>query len=99
MRWNKFWVREDGKAYDEAIRRRASQKAVLYCLVALYIGYMGLLIIKNRLMGDDTMSYPLAILLASLLIIGAVIVILYTVKRMKNEFVKSIITASDEDTK
>jgi hypothetical protein len=48
-------------------------------------------------MGDNTMSYPLAILLASVLILGAVLVILYTVKRMKNEFEKSMIAASDED--
>jgi hypothetical protein len=71
MSWNKFWVREDGKEYDEVRRRSAGQRAVLYYLVAVYIGFMGYSILKNRFGGDNTMSFPLAIILASILIIGA----------------------------
>jgi hypothetical protein len=89
MKWNKFWVKEEGKDYDEARRRTAKQKAVIYYLVALYIGYMGFSILKNRLSGDDTMSYTLAVLLASLLMIGAIWVALYTTKQMKHEFEQS----------
>lgn len=97
MRWNKFWIREDGKIYDEIKRRRAGQRAVLYYLVALYIGYMGFLIMKNRFMGDNTMSFPLAILLATVLIVGAVGVILYATIRMKSEYEDSLLISSDKE--
>lgn len=97
MNWNKFWVKEEGKEYDDGRRRSAGQKAVLYYLVALYIGYMGYSIMNNRLTGDDTMSYPLAIVLAALLVIGAIFVAWYATKRMKNEFRNSEIVSSGKE--
>lgn len=89
IQWNKFLIREEEKEYDEARRRSANQRAVIYYLVALYIGYMGYSIMNNRLTGDDTMSYPLAILLTSLLVIGAVWIMWYATKRVKNEWKQS----------
>jgi cytochrome bd-type quinol oxidase subunit 2 len=89
MKWNRFWIREDGKQYDEERRRRAGQKAALYYLVAFYIGYMGFSIMKNRFAGDTTMSYPLAVILASVLLLGAIWVAWYAMKQMKNEYRQS----------
>jgi hypothetical protein len=91
MKWYKFWVREEGKEYDEARRRSAGQRAVIYYLVALYVGYMGFSILKNRLTGDGTMTYPLAILMTLLLLAGAIWVAWYATNWMKKEFEKSVI--------
>lgn len=100
MNRNIFWVREGGKQYDENKRRSAGQRAVIYYLTSLYIGYMGYSIMKNRLAGDDTMSYPLAIILTSILIAGAIFIIWYATRRMKNEFKQSeIISAGKEEEK
>lgn len=100
MRWYTFWVREDGKQYDENKRRSAGQRGVIHCLAALYIGYMGYSIMNNRLAGDETMSYPLAIILTSLLIAGAVIVVWQATRRMMKEFKQSeIISAGNEEEK
>jgi dolichyl-phosphate-mannose--protein O-mannosyl transferase len=92
MSFKRFWIREDGVEYDDARRRVAGQRAVIYYLVAFYIGYMGYSIMKNRLTGDDTMSYPLAITLASILFVGALSIILYATHRMRIEFEKSKLT-------
>lgn len=85
MNWNNFLIRNEGKNCDDSKRRNAGQRALLYYLVALYIGYMGYSIMNNRLSGDDTLSYPLAIFFTSVLIIGAVFIAWFATKRMKNE--------------
>ena len=78
---------------------KGHQRALLYYLVALYIGYCGYSIMSNRLAGDNTMSYPLAILLTVVLLIGAVIVALYATRRMKVELKQNKIrdTGKDQD--
>ncbi len=86
MNFNRFFCREDGAEYDDARRRAAGQKAVIYYLVALYIGYMGYCILSNRLAGDDTMSYPVAITLTFALVAGAFWVAWYATRRMRKEF-------------
>jgi predicted branched-subunit amino acid permease len=91
-----FWIREDGKKYDDNKRRNAAQRAGIYYLVAIYVGYMGYSILYNRLIGDDTMTYPLAIILASLLIAGAIFVAWYATRRMKSELEASEIVPEDE---
>lgn len=96
MGW-KFWIKEDGKEYDEDKRRSASQRAVLYYLVAVYVGYMGYSILKNRLTGDDTMTYPVAIAVTSVLFIGAFWVVWYATKRMKCEYENSVIETGKND--
>lgn len=98
MGFHKFWVKEEGKEYDDARRRSAGQRAVIYYLVALYIGYMGYRIINNRLTGDDTMSYPLAITLTSVLIIGALWVAWYATRFMQREFDKSVLENENQET-
>lgn len=100
MDWNHIRIREAGKKYDENKRRSAGQKAVIYYLVALYIGYMGYSVMSNRLSGDAAMSYPLAAVLASILIIGAGFVAWYATKRMRSELKQSeIITDGKEEEK
>lgn len=85
MNWNNLWIRNDGRKYDSAKVRNAGQRTVIYYLVALYVGYLGYSIISNRLAGDDTMSYPVAIIFSSVLIIGAIFVAFSATKRMRNE--------------
>lgn len=94
---NKFWIKEDGKEYDEAKRRSASNKAVLYYLVAAYVGYMGFSIIKNRFTGDNTMSYPIAIISSLALLIGALWIIYIATKRMKSDYENSVIDETKKD--
>ncbi|MGB8451465.1 MAG: hypothetical protein WCD89_03960 [Anaerocolumna sp.] len=65
--------------------RPVGQKAILYYLVALYIGYMGYSILHNRLSGDDTMSYPLAIAITSVFVIGAAWVVWYATRGLIND--------------
>ena len=89
MKFNRFWIKEDGVEYDDTRRRAAGQKAIIYYLVALYIGYMGFNIISGRLSGDDTMSYPLAIGITVAFFAFAIWIIWYATKRMKSEFEKS----------
>lgn len=98
MGFHKFWVKEEGKEYDDARRRSAGQRAALYYLVALYIGYMGYRILHNRLLGDTTMSIPLAITLTSVLIIGALWVVWYATRYMKREFEKSVLEDKNQET-
>jgi arginine exporter protein ArgO len=88
MSWNIF-ARDAGKQYDENKRLSAGRKAVIYYLAALYIGYMGYSILNNRLAGDDTMSYPLAVILTALLVIGAIFVAWYATISLKKEFKQS----------
>lgn len=97
MNFTKFWVKEDGKEYDEVRRRAAGQKAILYYLVALYVGYMGYSILNNWLSGDRTISYALLIVLTAALFIGAIWVAWYATKRMKNEFKLSEIKAANKE--
>lgn len=97
MKWNKFWVKEAGKEYDEARRQAAGQKAVLYYLAALYIGYMGYSILNNRLSGDDTLTYPIAILLTLAFMLGAIWIAWYATRRMKNEFDNSVIESENQE--
>lgn len=85
------WINKD------ALPQSAGLRAILYYLVAIYIGYMGYSIMKNRLAGDDTMSYPLAILLTSILMIGAVGVAFYATKRMKYESKQSEKQIADKE--
>lgn len=59
-------------------------KGILYCLVAVYIGYMGYSILNSRLKGDATLSYPLAILFTSVLVIGAVWIFWYGVRLQRS---------------
>ncbi len=59
-------------------------KGILYCLVAVYIGYMGYSILSSRLKGDATLSYPLAILFTSVLVIGAVWIFWYGVRLQRS---------------
>lgn len=99
MSFNKFWIKEAGVEYDEARRRAAGQKAIIYYLVALYVGYMGYSIMSNRLSGDDTMSFPLATALTLVLIIGALGVAWYATKRMRNEFINSKIEDTNKEEK
>ncbi len=70
-------------------QRKTGDRAILYYLVAIYIGYMGYLVLKNRLSGDETLSYPIAIAAASVLITGAAGIICYaliqTRKRAEQE--------------
>lgn len=62
-----------------------SGKPILYYLVAFYIGYMGCLILKNRFTGDETLSYPLAVAIASVLLLGAAGIICYTFMGTRNK--------------
>lgn len=58
-------------------------KSIVYYLVAAYIGYMAFGIINNRIHGDDTMSWPIAIIFTAILASGALGVIVYATKLMK----------------
>ena len=77
----------------------ARQRAIIYYMVALYIGYLGCSIMKNRLEGDDTMTYPIAIIVSSVLILGALWVLWYATKQMKNDNKQSenLITDKEEE--
>jgi hypothetical protein len=100
MNLHNLWNRNGGKKQDDIKRRASGQRAALYYLVALYIGYMGFCVMKNRLAGDDTMTYPLAVILSSALFIGAVFVAWYATRRMKRELKQSMTeTAGNEENK
>lgn len=60
-------------------------KSIIYYLVAAYIGYMAFGILNNRIKGDDTMSWPVAIIFTVVLASGALGVIVYATKLMKKE--------------
>lgn len=63
-------------------------KAIIYYLVAAYIGYMAFGIINNRIQGDDTMSWTVAIIFTTVLASGAIGIVVYAtklVKRMKSQ--------------
>lgn len=64
--------------------RKGQQKAVLYCLLAFYIGFMGYSILKNRLMGETAISFPLAAAISALFIAGAGGIIWYAAKLIRN---------------
>ena len=80
MNRNEFRNGESKKNGNDFNGQRNGNKGILYCLVAIYIGYMGYSILSNRLRGDDTLSYPLAILFTSVLVIGAVWIFWYGVR-------------------
>jgi hypothetical protein len=83
MNWNKFSIKRNTNNENAIKGHQGGQKAILYYLVAIYIGYMGYSILHNRLSGDNTMSYPLAIILTSVFIIGAAWVAWYATKGLK----------------
>lgn len=74
---NYAWKKEPGKKYDERLRTTAKQKAIMYYLVAIYIGYMGVQLIMAKLGGDNTMTLPMVSIFSSIMIAGAVGVIAY----------------------
>ena len=84
MKWNNIFNRETSKEKKEYSRPGDGSKAILYYLVAIYIGYMGYSILHNRLTGDDTLSYPVAILFTSVFAIGAAWIVWYATKLRKN---------------
>lgn len=65
--------------------QRTGSRSALYYLVALYIGYLGYSIMNNRLSGDDTMPYPLAVMFTCLFILAAVLIALYATKQIRDE--------------
>ena len=60
-------------------------KTGVYYLVGAYVAYMAFCIMNNRIHGDDTMTWPVAILCTAVLGIGAVSVIVYAVRRTKKD--------------
>lgn len=80
MNRNEFRNGESKKNRNDFNGQRNGNKGILYCLAAIYIGYMGYSILSSRLKGDDTLSYPLAILFTSVLVIGAVWIFWYGVR-------------------
>jgi threonine/homoserine/homoserine lactone efflux protein len=84
MNFKKFWNGENKKSHNDFNGQSNGNKGILYCLVAIYIGYMGYSILSNRLRGDDTLSYPLAILFTLVLVIGALWIFWYGVRVRKN---------------
>lgn len=58
-------------------------KSIIYYLVAAYIGYMAFGILNNRIHGDDTMSWPVAIIFTVVLASGAIGVICYATRLME----------------
>jgi TRAP-type C4-dicarboxylate transport system permease small subunit len=66
--------------------QKTRQRSALYYLVALYIGYLGYSIMNNRLSGDDTLSYPIAIMFTCLYVLGAVLIALYATKQIRDDF-------------
>ncbi len=78
---------------------KTGDRTILYYLVAIYIGYMGYLVLKNRLSGDETLPFPIAIAASSVLIIGAVGIICYAVvQNRKSGKQKKIEQCQEEDT-
>ncbi len=78
---------------------KTGNRTILYYLVAIYIGYMGYLVLKNRLSGDETLPFPIAIAAAFILIIGAVGIICYAaIQNRKSEKQKKIEQCQEEDT-
>lgn len=97
MNWKNVWSGEKEKKYPAAKSKSTGQRAGLYYLAALYIGYMGYTILANRIAGDNTMPYPLAVALAAVLLCGAVFVAGYATKRMRNEWKRIKAEASESD--
>ncbi len=85
MKLNRLLKKEFQNEPKELQRRTSNQKAMLYYLIAIYIGFMGYSILRNRFTGDDTMSYPLALVLALVFVIGAVGIICYATSLIRKE--------------
>jgi len=96
---NQFWKKEEGIIYDEERRKSASTRAVLYYLVSCYIIYMGVCIIKNRLMGDDSIPLVPAIVFAVCFVAGGFFIMWYATRRLKWEFAASVIQNTSEETR
>jgi len=79
----------------KVVREGDKGKGILYYLIAVYIGYMGISILRNRINGDDTMSYPLAVFFSLIFILGAVWVFWYGFELRK----KANISQVSEDNK
>lgn len=60
-------------------------KSIIYYLVAAYIGYMAFGILNNRIHGDGTMSWPVAIIFTVILSVGSIGIIVYATRLMKKE--------------
>lgn len=71
--------------FSDMRHQRTGSSSAIYYLVALYLGYLGYSIMNNRLSGDDTMSYPLAIIFTCIFIIAAVFIAFYATKQIRNE--------------
>lgn len=71
-------------------------RGILYYLLAIYIGYMGISILGNRINGDDTMSYPIAIFFALIFVVGAIWVFWYGFGLRKEEVSDSNVEIDDE---
>ena len=97
MKWNKLWDGESKKNKKDFREQRDGNRGIPYYLVAIYIGYMGYSILHNRLTGDETLSYPLAIFLTSIFVIGAAWIIWYAVKLRKNQATENEIKEKEED--
>ncbi len=97
MNWNKFSVRENKRKITNRKNQPQGQKAILYYLVAIYIGYMGYSVLHNRLSGDNTMSYPLAIIITSVFVIGAGWIVWYATRGLKNDLKQSDIEVAVEE--
>ena len=73
-------------------------RTAMYYLVGAYIAYLAFCIMNNRVHGDETMSWPVAVLFTAALGIGAVGVIIYAIRQTRKEMGEDSELEQTEDT-
>lgn len=89
--------KEPGKEYDDSMRNRAAQSAVIYYLVSGYVLFMLYKVIAAKIGGDNTVSTPVLIVIAAVLAGGAIYVIWYATRQLFKRFAESEIKPEEKN--
>ncbi len=60
-------------------------KSLIYYMVSAYVGYMAFNIMNNRIHGDNTIAWPLAIIITAVMAAGVIGVAIYATRLWKKK--------------